>query len=225
MRLYQNKILIFVFILVLGILTTVLLFDNSSLSNDVLNSNAIVNTRVGVLPVAESNCSFQLHAGWNLVSFYCLGLFNDRSVVLESINDSYSVIFDYHSNDVSDPWKSYNPNLPNWTIQQLDHMNRISGYWIYMNDNATFFYSGIYTDSLIPLSSGWNLVGYPNTNSTDINYSLSNISFSVVKYYDTQTNTWLVYYTNGTKNLNQFDTYKGYWINVSGIQQWSITKN
>ncbi len=225
MRLYENKILLFVFMLVVSILTLVLFFDNSDISNNSINAN-VVNTHVEVLPVEPKNCSFQLHAGWNLISIYCLGMLNERVMVLQSVNNSYGSIFSYQSRDLTDPWKSYNASLPNWTIQQLTHMDRVSGYWIYMYNATTLYYAGIYYDSNIPLRNGWNLVGYPKNRTTNINDSLNGISFSVVEYYDTQTNTWMYYYQNGSSNtLTQFEPYEGYWINVSGLQQWNITRN
>jgi len=226
MRLYQNKVLLFVFILVLSTLSILLFFDDSNfLSNNIISSNAVVNTRVNILPAEQKNCSVQLSTGWNMVSFYCLGLFNERSIVLQSVSESYGAIFKYQSSDVTDPWKSYNPNLPNWTVQQLNYMDRTSGYWIYMTNDTTFFYSGVYSNSVIPLYSGWNFVGYPNLNSTNISVALSEISFSVVDYYNKSTGTWLVYYYGGSSNtLNNFNTYKGYWINVSSISQWNITR-
>jgi hypothetical protein len=210
--------------LVISILTLVLFFDESNFSN-IMHSNAIVNTRVEIMPASPTNCSFQLYTGWNMVSFYCLGLLNERDIVLESINTSYDSIFAYKSNDLVDPWKSYNPSLPNWTVQQLNNIDRLSGYWIYVFSDTSFFYSGLYYNSVITLNSGWNFVGYTSIVSSNISTSLNGIPFSLVKYYDTQADTWVVYYVGGSSNtLNQFNVNKGYWINVSDSSQWNITK-
>jgi hypothetical protein len=179
-------------------------------------------------------------------------MFTERSEVLDSVSGSYGAIFQYDSFDSVDPWKSYNPSLPNWAVQQLDYMDRVSGYWIYMYDDADYTYGGKYSDSLIMLNTGWNFVGYPNNNPANITTSLNSISFSVVKnYVNTKivpdvcqnvtnnetgnvtesctyiitTDTWLIHVNNGSSNtLNQFETYSGYWLNVSGTPQWHIAR-
>ena len=221
MRLYNN-VLMLIFVALFLIVASIVVISEDK-SNKI--SGNIVNTHVEVLPVSSKNCSFHLNPGWNMVSFYCLGLFSDRSVVLGSIDGYYGSIFEYNSNDATDPWKSYNPELPSWTVQQLTHMDRISGYWIYMHTDADFNYPGIYSDSVIYLYNGWNFVGYPNTNRTNINVSLNGIPFTVVKYYNTTSNTWQVYVNGSPSNtLNYFETYKGYWINVNGNPQWIITR-
>jgi len=222
------------------VLTLVIIFENNNygtVANDSISGN-VVNTQVQLFPVQSKNCSFHLYPGWNQVSFYCLGMFTDRSQVLQSVDGYYGSIFEYLPNVANGTWISYNPYIPNWTIQQLNHMSRTSGYWIYMysdtNTNDTnitdtstnFTYAGIYSDSKIYLYKGWNLVGYPNKNTADINISLIGIPFTVVKHYDTMGDSWSVY-TNGTtgNTLNKFETYKGYWINVSDDSQWTITIN
>jgi hypothetical protein len=246
MKLYRNmKFLLLIFMLVL-FLSIILLMDESG---DAITGRNTYNvyTRAEVVPTISKNCSVELYPGWNLVSFYCLGMFNPRSLVLSTIEDEYRFIFEYVAEDSSDPWKSYNPNLPNWTVQQLNYMDRISGYWIFMNSEANFSYSGVYSNSVIPLYAGWNLVGYTNTESQNITLMLNGVPFTVVKtyhktlsnmsVYDNQTNTtynilyysgpdiWLIH-VNGapSNNLTQFNTYKGYWINVSSNSQWNITR-
>jgi hypothetical protein len=198
-----------------------------------------VYTHAEILPTVSKDCSFSLYPGWNMVSFYCLGLFSNRTMVLQSVDGYYGSIFEYQADDANDPWKSYNPYVPIWAVQQLNYMDRLSGYWIYMYNQTEFIYSGVYSDSVINLRSGWNLVGYPNTNSSSINYTLVGIPFTIVKNYDKGTafdnetnetyyigvDTWLVY-VNGSLNntLNQFETYKGYWLNVTEDDQWIISR-
>ena len=158
-----------------------------------------------------------------MVSFYCLGMFADRSQVLQSIDGYYNAIFEYNPTDVNDHWKSYNPYLPNGTVQQLNSMDRISGYWVYMFNDVDFNYAGIYSDSTVYLYKGWNLIGYPSKQNSSINASLVGVPFTVVKYYNTTSDFWSVYYKNDLNNsFNQFETYKGYWVNVSSNSQWNI---
>ncbi|MGV8086063.1 MAG: hypothetical protein ACP5N1_00375 [Candidatus Woesearchaeota archaeon] len=222
---YKNKVLIIILVVILSVLSISLFFDKSNIFFDNIISANIVNTQVEILPAIPQDCSFQLYSGWNLVSFYCLGLYNERSLVLDSINSSYESIFEYDSTDINDPWKSYNPNLPSWAVQQITHMDRVSGYWVYVYNDVPFFYSGKSVDSTIVLYDGWNLVGYPSKTNRLINISLNGISFSKVAYYDASSNTWLTYYVSGPDTLEYFETNKGYWINVNSSAQWNISRN
>lgn len=254
MKLYRNP-LILTFVAMTVVFLSIVVIFNDTTSNSI-TGHGIVNTKVEVFPTIFKNCSFHLYPGWNMVSFYCLGLFADRSLVLQTVEDSYGAIFEYQAFEGADPWKSYNPYLPNWTVQQLTHMDRVSGYWIYMSNDKNFSYNGIYSNSIILLNDGWNFIGYPNTLTTNITDSLNNISFTVVKNYintnvttsncttnlitnittnlttnvticniTTIIDTWLIHVNGGSNNtLNEFNTYKGYWLNVTGSTQWNITR-
>jgi hypothetical protein len=244
MKLYRNVKLLLLLTLIVFFVAVVVLFDEGE--NNI--SGKLTYTKAEIIPIVYKNCSFELYPGWNMVSFYCLGLFASRSSVLQTVGGSYSSIFEYIPNDIhGDPWKSYNPYLPNWTVQQLMYMDRVSGYWIYMNSAANFSYSGVYSDSVIFLYDGWNLVGYPNTESRNITIMLNGTEHSMVENYHKTTinvsiynnitnitynftqytglDVWLVYINgSASNNLTNFSTYKGYWINVSGDQQWNVRR-
>ena len=257
MRLYQDKLMLVLIALVLVFLSFVVILDNSLNFNNSKNDHItgdVVNTHVELFPIQSKNCSFHLNPGWNMVSFYCLGLYVPRESVLDSISGSYSSIFAYQANDVSDKWKSYNPDLPNWTVQQLNHMDRVSGYWIYIYNESNFSFAGVYSDSNINLYDGWNFVGYPNKNTVNINISLNGIPYTLVKHYNVDvsyvnvttyiidnitgnitgnitntvtytSDTWLIHVFNGSNNtLDTFDTYRGYWLNVTGDSVWHIVR-
>jgi hypothetical protein len=88
-----------------------------------------------------------------------------------------------------------------------------------------FSYSGVYSNSIIYLYDGWNFIGYPNTNPVNISTGLNISSYTTVKYYNTTANTWLVYINGSANNtLEKFETYKGYWVNVSGNPTWTIVR-
>jgi len=222
MKLYRNTLLLVSIALTVVLLFICIEWDDQ---NSNIMGNVITNTRATIIPTPFSNCSFHLHSGWNLVSFYCLGLFNDRSEALSPIDGQYTMIFGYDASDVNDPWKSYNPNLPNWTVQQLNSMDRLSGYWIYLDSDADYVYPGVNTSSSIQLYAGWNLVGYPVSGSRLVNDSLHDVSFTVLKTYDTSSDNWLVYTNNISNNtLSVLNPYRGYWINVPSKQTWSVDK-
>lgn len=182
-----------------------------------------IDTRVNIMPATPTPCDFTLPQGWSMVSFFCLGNWVSKDDALESINGSYGKIFYYSATDDTDPWKSYNPDLPTWAVQQIDYMDRVTGYFIYMKSEDSFFYNGSKKYTVINLYPGWNLVGYPNSQSEYINVSLDGLLYSTVKKYNSSANEFLVYNTAGVSNLFTFDEYYGYWINSSASQTWIIS--
>ncbi len=212
-----GKIKLAVLILIIGAFAAAIFspkFDNSITGND-------VSTRVEILTAIPSNCSFDMHSGWNYVSFHCIATSEPRSDVLSSVNSSVDRIFTYIAQDTSDPWKSYNPSLPNWTVQQLDYMGRTQGYIILMNDDASYFYEGFARSSVIPLRPGWNLVGYPDDANQSINESLNGLQYNAVITY--AAGSLLVYIPNSVNNtLFNFSPYSAYWINSSATQNWLV---
>ena len=230
MRLYNNALMLIFVALFLIVASIVVISEDKS--NKI--SGNVVNTHVEVLPVSSKNCSFHLNPGWNMVSFYCLGLFSDRSTVLGSIDGYYGSIFEYNSNDATDPWKSYNPDLPNWTVQKLTYLDRTVGYWIYikngtytLTDNSTnvsttydgafFYFNGTFKYSTISVYPGWNIVGYPNFHSVNVSDFLDGVPYYIIATYEND--TWYVNTNNDSDNFNVMMPYHGYWLNVSDNEQ------
>jgi len=222
MRLYQNVWMLALLGLIIIITSIVVITEDNITGN-------VVNTRVNIIQSLPLSCSFQLEEGWNMVSFYCFGALVNRSVALASIDGSYDSVFKYQANDPLDPWKSYNPDLPNWTVQQLNYFDRFSGYWIYMDssfsnetnssnittDPLNFTYFGVYSDSNIPLYKGWNFIGYPRNVTANVTFILAGIPYTAIRTYEAATDTWY-YYLNGTGgSLQIFEPFNGYWLNVS----------
>lgn len=221
----MNNYLLFISVIVLIALLgiTGLLKDNTSNI-----TGRPVNTYVNILPGILQPCNFTLPQGWNMVSFFCLGMWNPRDKVLETINDSYEKIFYYSKTDINDPWKSYNPNLPNWTVQQLNYMSRVNGYWIFLNSADDFYYNGSMKTTIMYLYPGWNFVGYGINRSESINASLNGLLHTIVKTYNNSNNEFLIYYYNATTNnftntLSEFYPYNAYWINSSATQTWTVS--
>lgn len=213
----NTRVSLAIFILLLGFFSVAVFspkINNSITGQDVL-------TRVEIVGISPINCSFNMTAGWNYVSFHCIASGVPRNEVLLSVNDSVEKIFTYSSFDTLDPWKSYNPDLPNWTVQQVEYMNRAYGYMILMNNDSTYFYEGYERSSIIQLRPGWNLVGYPDSVNASINTSLQALLYHTVLTYDD--GALLVYIPNATNNtLNNFEPYMAYWINSSATQNWMV---
>lgn len=187
--------------------------------DDNMTGKQIIETRVNIVDIKESECNFTLQQEWNLVSFYCLGMLNTRESVLSNLSGKYNSIFTYNNFDSNDPWKSYNPSIPNWTVQQLNYMDRISGYYIYMNTPSDFYFEGYMKYTIIPLNTGWNLIGYPRIIAQSPNDTFSDINYTIVKGYDAIQQQYLFYIPNhGGNTMNETKTYNAYWINSTATQ-------
>lgn len=180
-----------------------------------------VYTKVEIINIIFSKCNFNLTQGWNYVSFHCIASSVPREEVLANLTGNYSKIFTYNAFDTIDPWKSYNPNLPNWTIQQLNYLGRTAGYIILITNDTEYNMDGYKRSSVIQLKPGWNLVGYPSNKSMQINDSLNGLLYTRVLTYENNT---LLYYVPGWPNntLINFTPNKAYWINSSALQNWII---
>ena len=218
----KNIITASIVILTLGLLTFSIIYDKSIRMNG-LTGNQIIPTKVNLLPFVASNCSFHLYQDVNLVSFYCLGMWEELTIALEPLNSSYDKIFYYEATDSKDPWKSYKRNLPNWTVQQLTHLDRVHAYWIFMNEEADYNFPGARKSTLVQLLPGWNLVGYPGLNNKSINDSLNGLLYASVVTFDNPTKTFNFYIPSaGNNTFFEFSKYSGYWIYSNATQNWDV---
>jgi hypothetical protein len=189
-----------------------------------------VVTRVAIVKRTSMNCSIPLYPGWNLVSMPCMTENSARDIMLQTIAGNYSSIHTYDISNTTDPWKSYNPEMPWWVIQDLSSISEKNGYWIQMKTNTSWDVQGdLYLPVLIPMYKGWNLVGYPYNTTQYINESLITIdgSYSAVYAYDANESKWLMYYAYlpswVSQNLTNMSMYFGYWINMTQDDVWVVS--
>ncbi|MFC2135548.1 hypothetical protein ACFLTH_13120 [Bacteroidota bacterium] len=181
---------------------------------------------INVTEALPAACNMTVHPEWNLVSFFCIPTIEDISTLTDEF-PTYTKIFAYRSQDSSDPWKAYNPDMPSWVVQDLEYFSRQEGYWIYfdISSSANFF---LYDSKRIPtrtdLTAGWNLVGYPTNESTDRDSALISINDSYNSIYSfNNTNKSYSNYTKGVGgDLNVTMPYQGYWINMSSEDMWVV---
>ncbi len=176
--------------------------------------------RVYIYRTLPYNCSINLTQGMNLVSFYCIADKSALNSTLKDINNNtlnYSAIYSYGSDEASDPWGSYSPLLPNWTVQTLNEIDRKHGYVIIMNQNQTFFNQGYHFRlTQMNLKKGWNLVSYPvgiEKNLSDVLASIEG-NYTMVKTF--RDGEW-IYYNPLTNqgNLSVMKPGEAYWINLT----------
>lgn len=189
-----------------------------------LTGNAI--TSVNVTKSIPTSCNITIYNGENLISFHCISGLFPLDFVLENITtDKYNSIFEYNQNDVNDPWKSYNPTLPNYIIQDLSMIKEDKGYWIIANKNSSINFEGILNShQSTQLYQGWNLVGYPriiNTTPSDA-FSSLNGKYDFVIQYKKILDTWYYYSpSDPASTLTLIEPDYGYWIHLNQDAQWT----
>jgi len=160
--------------------------------------------------------TFNLHQGWNLISFDVFP--NDPAIasVLSDVAGMYDRVLAFDCNAGS-PGLSYYPDLP--LLSSLQHMDPFHGYWIHMNMNGTLTVEGTEIADTTPLylCEGWNLVSYLPESPLPVSTALANIDglYSVVLGWD---NGALSYYPDlppGLNSLHQLEPGHGYWIKMN----------
>jgi hypothetical protein len=201
-------------------------------------SSELVDTLTGkttarayILETVSENCTVNLQKGLNMVSFPCeTGEFGLYEALLNEENETldFNYIFIFNPLNTEKPWRSYNPSLPNWTIQgNINNLNRAYGYFIYMNKEDTYFKDGLrFGTTNIQLRKGWNLVGYPSATTTNVTEALSSISnhYSSVHSYQSVNGslTWLDHFKEGDSTLEYLTPEYGYWIYANETVLWVV---
>jgi hypothetical protein len=191
-----------------------------------ITGNALVSTRLVITSTSESNCNITFEEGWNLISFPCMtqiyGLedFFDYSE-LNTTNRFFSVIKVFNNTDANDPWKAYNPDLPNWTVQDTINISKTQGYWFYVVNASVFLRNDtIESPSYVDLYEGWNLIGYPSAIIKTMNETYGNLipEFDFVETFNAtdSIDSWKQWTWNSSltsnQDLNYSNRFLGYWI-------------
>ena len=149
------------------------------------------------------------------------------SEVLSPIQGQYEIVWAYNASDTADPWKKYVPGAPEWA-NDLEAMIPGQGYWIKMTQADTLAMGGLpLALTQIDLVSGWNLIGYPSTDSQDIGDALSQIdgNYEIVWAYNSSNtqDPWKRYMPGGVGNdLDEMKPGCGYWIKMTQADTLTI---
>lgn len=178
---------------------------------------------VYIRQLPPETCNIDFEEGWNFVSFYCeFGVDPLEDTLVNESNETldFSAIFTYTASDTDDPWKSYNGSLPNYTVQQINKIDRRKGYWIYMNKEETYYKEGANFDyTAIGLQEGWNLIGYPTKNPKNITFVLSSVIDNYTRtesyQYINGTGVWLYHDAPNSGTMYEMEPKKAYWVNLN----------
>jgi len=184
-----------------------------------------VVTTVNVTGAKIVPCNFTLRQGFNLASFPCVTDYYEIEQAFENVTGLVAV-FGYDKND-QDHWKVYNPNLPEWVVQDLSYLEKKKGYWVLMNSSSQFYLSGpLSATTNIHLSQGYNLVGYPSSTEKSVEEALQSINGSYTKVvgFNNTAKQYLVYVPGANNTLLNITPYRGYWINMSQQGVWVVNR-
>jgi len=161
------------------------------------------------LPEYDPDCmktiNISLIKGWNLISIPLKLLNNSVDNVLSSIN--YSHIFSYDSE---------------WRVPSK--INNRLGYWIkVLNETILAINGSIPTNMILDLNPGYNLLGYPSLNETNVSFVFNNVSDDLINVFSYENNSWKSFMPNKTHDLNSLISIKpglGCWVNVKNTTSW-----
>jgi hypothetical protein len=181
-----------------------------------------VSTQVGVEgPEINSTCNMTLQQGWNMIAIGCFTSDTTLSTMLSSINGKYASIMGYYP-DYGDKWRTYNPSLPSWVVQDLANISRKNSYWLYLKNTTNFTTSGtLKLMDYISVERGWNFVSNPTNKTYNISRAFATIDgkYSIVHSYDRSLGVWQSYVPNGNNSnasgLKNFTPSRGYWVNMT----------
>lgn len=165
--------------------------------------------------------SISLQPGWNMFSTPFQP--NDANVtsVLSPIAGAYKAVWSYFNGQ----WQCYDPANPG--LSDLETIEPGRGYWINMRTSGRLTVSGGSAASTVPLSKGWNLVGYNAAWGQPADQVLSSIADSckaVWSFQSGQSGGWRLYDPENpsASDLDAFGPGNGYWIEARRDCQWEL---
>ncbi|KYK27822.1 MAG: hypothetical protein AYK23_02125 [Candidatus Proteinoplasmatales archaeon SG8-5] len=108
--------------------------------------------------------------GWNFISFPIRAIGSIEDILDDSAGDgttTWDVIRWFDPEDPMDPWKTYTTFMPP-ELHDLDAVYNTMGLWVHITEvgDGNLTLSGLQpTSTVMYLSAGWNLVGYPSVTS------------------------------------------------------------
>ena len=126
-------------ILLIVMVVFLLKIQDISSTEDPTGAAAAASGQVSItISGAAPECSIDvpLFYGWNLISIECEQDDDAIETVLSSISGNYTSVESYVKNDTSDPWKAYNPSLPQFS--DLDYLFPGYGLWLNTSVNETW---------------------------------------------------------------------------------------
>jgi hypothetical protein len=180
---------------------------------------------VFILNATPVTCNFTAYTGYNIVSVPCIYTATPINDVL-SAGAPVGAVYQYIPGS-QDPWKVYNPNLPWYAISDLQTLSRRSGYVVVMNGPLSVAFNGsVPSSTIVPITTGWNLIGYPSTTPRNVTDAFDgiNASYNKIVAYNKSTEQFVSYVNPAGGDLDVVYPNSGYWVNASAIVVWTVMR-
>jgi len=191
------------------------------------NPNATVNLLMQATSGGSEADTILLTSGWNFVSFWKLPACVSPSdpscnavvTIFGDVSSNVRIIWGYDNTNKA--WKKYKPGVSGNTLTTIEGGK---GYWVYMDVSGNITLKDASTNTewtaqskTVPLTEGWNLVGYNGTDNTDVATALNGISgkWSIVWYW--KDNQWYAKHESSDLSVPVLDKFKkggAYWIKI-----------
>lgn len=156
---------------------------------------------------------WDMHEGWNLISFPVKNSQESLTSVLDSVKGSYDKAMYYDRSH--DEWKTYHINRESH-FNDLEVVNKNMGLWVNMTSAASLAVGGQKPDKTnITLKPGWNLVGYPSRAASILNATLPE-QVTKVAFFNGSRKYNLEYVQN--LSSREMTWGEGYWV-YNGAEQ------
>jgi hypothetical protein len=167
---------------------------------------------------------FALKPGENLVSFQLDPNNPDTGETLRDILSKVDSIWSYNP-DAGWIFWSPDPTIPGF-LKKLSELNSSTGYWLYMNDYASWKVQGDYNPDPIQLNDGENLVGYNSIETLDVEAATESIKSQLESIWTNDPDEgWIFWSPDPTipgflKKLKVIEPGKAYYAIVDGSCEW-----
>jgi len=179
-----------------------------------------------------ASISITLQPGWNLISIPLHPMNPTPQAVLASLGSDYDIVYAWNAPTQS--WLTFDRNAPPF-INTLTSIDGTLGYWIHITSSSPVqlnVLGSTPSTTNIPLSTGWNLVGYPASAAGLLPNVLSDHgvggNFSLVYAYHAYEigNEWKIFDLSAPPFFNTLPSLTpgwGYWILVTSGSVWQVT--
>ena len=182
----------------------------------------------GAIFVAPNLQSFNLTAGWHLLTLGVQPASTKLQDVLTSLGSSYDIVLGFDASKGGA--ESYFTAASMAPFNTLTDLKPLHGYWVHLTTAGTLTITGtpLPTGTTLALTPGWNLVGYGGTAPEPLATAFGHLNNAVdiTLGFDPSQGGALSYFTAANmapfNNLTTLQPNAGYWLHVSGSgQQWA----
>jgi len=161
---------------------------------------------------APSGVSVNVVSGWNLISFPWMSTPENITSALSAFSWERAMVYQ------NGHWYTYNTNRASKYNLDFPQVDNKMGIWVYATASGTDTDTGNGSTN-ISMSVGWNLVGYPSSNSDTVSNALSTFtgSYDMVSRYDTSSGQ-----TVAMAASDNMEPGNGYWIHVTSAGTWTV---